>query len=392
MKKTLIFICIFCYTYCYSQYTAKTESVDLLIRNYLSDNKIPGLIACVVNNDTIIWSNSYGYSDIEDKDTMDIDKITIIASISKTITSTAIMRLWEKGLIDINVNINRYLPFSICNPNHINDSITIKQLLTHTSSIRDAGMTYSNSYTCGDPVMSLKDWIFNYFNPKGKLYNKEENFYSWAPGNGYKYSNIGFGVLGYIVEEVSGIPFNEYCRQNIFEPLGMKNTGWYLSEIDTSRCVTPYVFVDKDEDWGEWIYRLSKKKNVTQLPSDDNFPICQFGYYNYPDGSLRTCIKDLSRFLLTFMNGGNYNNTKILKKGTVERILSLQSDNNKKQGLCWFKLGESDIWGHSGYDHGIATQMYFSKGKDIGIIIFQNGELGDSYKLVKQLFEIFLIE
>ena len=390
MIKLLTFICIIYSTICYSQVSSGIDSVDVIFKNYLTENNIPGLIACIIQNGEIIWSNSYGYSDIEDKDTMNLDKIMMIASISKTITSTAIMQLWEKRLIDLNADINRYLPFAILNPNHLNDSITIAQLLTHTSSIKDAGMTYSNSYSCGDPTMSLREWIFNYFDPKGLYYDEKENFYSWSPGNGYKYSNIGFGLLGYIVEEVSGIPFNEYCNNNIFKPLGMKNTGWFLHEIDTSRCVTPYVFVSKDEDWGEWIYRLSKNTNIKQLPSDDNFPLCQFGYYNYPDGSVRTCIKDLSKFLISFMNAGKLNDVKVLKNKTTKKILSLQLDDNEIQGLCWFKMDNHDIWGHSGYDHGTATQMYFSREFNIGIIIFQNGELGDSYLLVKQLFSLFM--
>ena len=390
MKKLFVFICIIYSTVCYAQVSFRTDSVDVIFKNYLTENRIPGLIGCIIQNGEITWSNSYGYSDIEDKDTMNIDNITIIASISKTITSTAVMQLWEKGLIDLNTDINRYLPFALHKPNHLNDSITIAQLLTHTSSIKDAGMTYSNSYSCGDPTISLREWIFNYFDPKGLYYDEKENFYIWSPGNGYDYSNIGFGLLGYIVEEVSGIPFNEYFKNNIFNPLGMKNTGWFLQEIDTSRLVTPYVFVNKDEDWGEWIYRLSKNKNIKQLPSDENFPLCQFGYFNYPDGSLRTCIKDLSKFLISFMNAGKLNDVKVLSNETIKMILSLQLDNNETQGLCWFKMGNHDIWGHSGYDHGIATQMYFSRESNIGIITFQNGELGDSYLFLKRLFNLFI--
>lgn len=90
-----------------------------------------------------------------------------IGSISKTITAVAIMQLWEKELIRLDSDINNYLDFEVSNPHHPDDSITVFQLLTHTSSIQD-GESYSHSYDCGDSPISLEDWIYSNLNKEGR--------------------------------------------------------------------------------------------------------------------------------------------------------------------------------------------------------------------------------
>ena len=162
---------------------------------------------------------------------MSLDAIMNIGSISKTFTATAAMQLWEKGMLQLDVDINKYLDFKITNPKYPDKPITIFQILTHTSSIQD-GKAYHESYSCGDPTQSLHDWIYNNLNPDGTYYYQGSSFGDWSPGTNTKYSNVAFGLLGLIVEKLAKKPFNEYCKENIFKPLGMINTGWFLREVD----------------------------------------------------------------------------------------------------------------------------------------------------------------
>ena len=195
-----------------SQNSGIKSSLDEISNNYANENKPPGLTIKVIKGNKVFWSYNYGYSDLKERSVMSPDLFMNIASISKTITTTAILQLWESGELDLNDDVNKYLKFKVANPNHPEEPITIKQLLTHTSSIRESE-EYGKSYLCGKPAVSLSDWIRNYFDPNGKFYSAESNFHAWKPGENYKYSNIAFGLLGLIVEEVSQVPFNTYCKK-----------------------------------------------------------------------------------------------------------------------------------------------------------------------------------
>ena len=134
------------------------DSVNEVTLKYLTENQVPGIAACVVIGDSMVWSKGYGKANIEQDLDMNIDATMMIASISKTITATAVMQLFEKGLIKLDADINEYLSIKVRNPKFPDIPITIQQLLTHTSSIRD-GTAYDESYACGDPEISMKDWV-----------------------------------------------------------------------------------------------------------------------------------------------------------------------------------------------------------------------------------------
>ena len=261
-----------------AHYGDQFKEAENQIAKYIIDSHVPGIAYCVVKGEQMIWSGGAGWANMEEKIPMSIDGIMNIASISKTFTATAVMQLWEKGLLNLESDVNTYLPFPVRNPRHPDVPITIFQLLTHTSSIAD-GKSYDASYAPGDPSVSLEDWIQNYLIPKGKYYMAKSNFHSWKPGSGNAYSNIGFGLLGYIVEQVTNTPFNLYCNTNILDPLGMNNSAWFLSEIDTQNHITPYR---------------------------DQKPLELYSFPNYPDGLMRTSVRELSYFLLAIMNGGEY--------------------------------------------------------------------------------------
>ena len=153
---------------------------------------------------------------------MTTESILNIGSVSKLVTSTAALLLWEKGKIDLDGDVSQYLPFSVEHPSG-GGPITVRQLLTHTSGLQD-GEYYDDSYACGDPVVSLEKWLRGYLVEGGPYYD-EGNFLEQAPGTTFEYSNVGYGLLGLIVQQVSGQNFTTFTRENIFEPLGMGSTG-----------------------------------------------------------------------------------------------------------------------------------------------------------------------
>ena len=375
----LFIIFLFSVNKCKSQENQFDAKLNTIISEYMNKNNVVGLSVCVMKDDNMFWSNSFGYANLEENIPMDIDAVMNIASISKTITATAVLQLLEMEKLELNADINEYLEFSVRNPNFPETPITIKQLLTHTSSIDDSEVYYK-SYACGDPNMILAEWIKAYFDNTGKFYDKKNNYHSWKPGEGYKYSNVAFGLLGFIVEEITKQPFSAYCKINIMTPLGMNNSAWFIKDIDTLKQARQYVKVNRRNKKSEWIAKLNSKQ------TGDYFQLCNYSFYNYPDGLFKTSIKELSYFMFAIMNQGTYNGQQILEKTTVSEMLTLQFEDNDRQGLCWRKIKSEPLWGHSGSDPGIQTHMCLNPQTKVGIILFQNSGRGNTLKLIKNIY------
>jgi len=156
----------------------------------------------------------------------------------------------------------------------------------------------------------------------------------------------------------------------------MKRTGWYLADVNVSNHAIPYTYIPED-------FKLPEGKNFeTLLPrygkdrqplkTGAHFAHCLYSFPNYPDGLIRTSVRELSQFLRAYINDGVYKNKRILKKATIQTMLS---DEHFGRGLCWsaLKLKNGDTaWGHGGGDPGISTQMLFRSKDGVGVIIFFN--------------------
>ena len=355
-------------------------ALDQFLEARFSNQSISGYSAALVKGDQLIWSYAYGHAHREKNIAMTPDYIQNIASVSKTVTATAIMQLWEEGHFQLDDDINAHLPFSVRNPQFPDEPITFRQLLTHRSSIND-GPSYDASYACGDPAVSLTDWITGYFVPDGPYYN-EANFHIWKPGTQdpppepRAYTNVGFGLLGYLVEQISGLPFNEYCKERIFIPLGMERTGWHINEIDVEHHSTVYSTLGDDpqppEDGSLDSMLPAEGFTAADLVPNGFVPHCLYSFYNYPDGLVRTSVHDLSRFLRAYTSGGAFNGHQLLKAETIEMMLS---EDHFGRGLCFdtYTFGTDDtFWGHDGGDPGVATIMFFRKRDQLGLTMFFN--------------------
>jgi CubicO group peptidase (beta-lactamase class C family) len=217
------------------------EELDSIIISTMETYHLPGLASLIIKQDQIIWNRNYGYANVELNRSVEDSTLFLMASISKTIMATAIMQLWEDGLFGLDDNINDYLQpdFQVINPNHPRDTITFKMLMTHTSSINDNWSILDPLTVCGDSPIPLDSFLINYFTPGG-IYYSIANFSPSAPGNTRIYTNAGACLLAYLVERLSGMSFDQYCRENIFDPLDMDETSWFLEGLDTTKIATPY--------------------------------------------------------------------------------------------------------------------------------------------------------
>lgn len=371
---------------------AQEDPLDDFIEAERRSLRIPGLAACIVESGRVAWSKGYGWADIAGRVPMDPDHtVQNIGSISKTVVATAAMQLWETGAYQLDDDVNDRLPFAARNPSHQDTPITYRMLLTHRSGIAD-GPAYGSSYACGDPAPPLEDWLRGYLEPGGGSYDEQANFRPWRPGARSEYSNVGFGLLGYLVELISGQPLPNYTEEHIFGPLGMERTGWLLSDVEVAAHAVPYAPVEDGVPPGEELEAYRKfgllAGGTQRDPVVGDFqPLCLYSFPNYPDGALRTSVNQLARFLLAYADEGIFGTARILAADTVRLMLTPQAATTPHLGLCWAteQRDGQRHWGHNGADPGIRTSMSFRPSDGVGTIVFVNRAGVDLSKISERL-------
>jgi len=327
-----------------------STQLDSIITEYIASENIPGATGLIFkSNGEIIWSGKYGYRNLEYQLPVEDSTLFLMASISKTFVATAIMQLWQSGLINLDGNINDYLPagFTVVNPYHPNDTITVKMLMLHTSSLRDNWNVLWPLWGCGDYPVSVDTFMINYFTPGGIYYDSTYNFYNYSPGSTWNYSNSAVCLLAVIIKNLTGKNFSEYTRDSILTPLSMNSSSWFLEGMDVNKIATPYRY------------------NPPQA-------MCHIGMAYWPIGQLRTSTVELYNFALAYLNDGIWNNQRILDSTTIAFMLSYHGVSTPwgTQGLIWGKDSDvyNNIWGHSGAFVGTQTGMYICVDENWGIL------------------------
>jgi len=341
-------------------------SLDSFIVATMAQTHIAGLSACIVRDGAIAWSGAFGYSYVDGGIPVTDSTLFMLASVSKTVTGLALMQLWENGNFELDDNINDYLPFPIVNPNYPSAPITFRQLLTHTSSLNDNWDVMFSTYVYGDTPIPLDQYLADYFVPGGTYYDPVANFNSWAPGTVHEYCNHGFVLIGYLVQVISGVPFAQYCQDSIFAPLQMNNSSWFLAGLDTMNVAMPY-------HWNGSYQALG-----------------QFGYADYPAGTLRSSAPQLARFLLAHLQHGTLDSVAVADSATIDTITTLQYPTIvADQGLTWFRsnFGGQWVWEHGGGDQGVCTRVGFCPAKQTAIVVLTNSEaFGGVSSIVSRLW------
>lgn len=369
--KNLSFILLFSPTIFFAQNPNPSPEVDAYILDEMDYENLPGMSTLIVKEGEIVWVESYGMADIENSIPVSDNTAFLMASVSKLFTGTALMQLFEDGQIDLDEDINNYLPFSVSNPNYPDNSITFRMLMTHTSSISDNWSAIDNYYSMGDPTISLADCMERYFSTSGVDYDPQNNFNNDIPGSAFDYSNMATDLAGYLVEIISQELFSEYSNTEVFDVLCMENTSWYLSDFDTLNVARPY-------DWQGGQFS----------------PFAHYGFADYPSGLLRSNVLDLANFMIAYLQNGLFNSNQLLSGASVDEMLTFQIPNiDNTQGLNWYTEeiylsggGVIDLWGHNGGESGATTELYINPVNQIGIVVLSNGE-GELLYVVDELYD-----
>lgn len=342
--------------------TSAQELTEFL-EDEASEQHIPALAALVFDNDKVLYEKYLGEANRAQQTALTNNHVFLMASISKTITATALLRLFDEGHFSMGDPINNYLPFEVEVPGHTTP-ITFRMLLTHTSGIAD-GSALDNEYYYGqDSPKALDAFLESYLVPGGSDYNASENYHDFQPGTEHEYSNIGSALIAVLVEQISGMDFSTYCHQQIFEPLGMEHTFWHLSEVDKPIAV-PYDYVGG---------------SYTAYDHYTNT--------DYPNGGLRSNVRDMHRFIQALINAGSYNGYQLLEASTVSSMLQPQiPEIDSEVGLHFFRMNaDHELWGHDGGEQGVATIMAWNQSDNIGAIILANQGEADLDLALEELY------
>jgi len=373
MKKLIVFFLLLQTVSCFGQNPNPSVSLDEYIMDEMQAEHFPGVATVIVKNGEIVWLQCYGFADIENGITVTDSTQFLLASMSKLFTGTATMQLKEDGMLQLNNDINEYLPWPLNHPVQSTIPMTIQQLMTHTSSIKDNWSAMSNYYGYPDPTISLEACMQDYFTVTGQNYNANQNFLSAPPGTVFNYSNMATALNGYITEIVSSMPFDDYCEEHIFEPLCMEKTAWHMADLDSNEVARPYSY---------------SNGNFIANP--------HYGFADYPDGQLRSSITDLANYMIAFLNGGSLGSNAILSPSSVSEMWTQQIPSiESKQGLNWYKEllyhsgGETLLWGHNGGELGVSTDMYVDPESNIGLCVLSNGG-GTNLYICDELYDYAL--
>jgi CubicO group peptidase (beta-lactamase class C family) len=245
------------------------------------------------------------------------DTIFAIASITKPIVATAIMQLVERGLLLVNDPVAVHIPEFGCNGK---GAVTVKHLLTHTS-----GLDESYQAPLRERGAPREEFV------RGAC----ASFIKWEPGTRYEYCNASFWVLGELIERLSGARLEEYLRRHVFEPLGMRDTGFTFTESQRERISA--VAADQPEQGLEFWLRLAE--------------------YAHPAGGLFSTAHDLVQFGRAFLNGGTLDGRRLLSPPSIAAMTENHTPGLPEQrGLGWaLRRWPGEPCGAPGYGHGGAT-------------------------------------
>ena len=323
----------------------RLKKLDGMLEESMKNDENPGLVAMVIRNGKIVYHTAKGSADAVSGKPMEKDAIFRIASQTKAITSTAVMMLWEEGKFRLDDPISMYIP-EFKNPQVIQNfryadtsytslpakkEITIRHLLTHTS-----GLGYG--VIDGDERMRMiyqKAGIIDLYTTENISIG--ENVKKLAklplhhhPGEKYTYSE-GLDVLGYLIEIISGMPFDQFLRTRLFDPLGMNDTWFYLPDAKANKLVKVQRKVN-----GKW-------ENFPVTFYDPQYPVTGAKKFFSGGAGLSSTAKDYATFLQMYLNGGELNGVRILSRSTIETMMQNQV---------------GDLWGggkHYGLAFGVVT-------------------------------------
>lgn len=334
--------------------------IDSIITRSINKGEIPGAVALVARNGKIAYYKGFGYSDVESKKKMENNSIFRIASMTKAITTVGVMVLHERGCFMLNDPISKYIPEfekpkilvkidtlgNIVKTEASKNEIRIIDLLTHSS-----GLSYP--FIKNDLQKVYKDaGIIDGMTSKGIILEKQMKLLSklpllFEPGSKFQYG-LSLDLLGYLCEVISGKSLDRFLNDEIFSPLKMHDTYFYLPSEKQARLVTLY-------SWMEGKGLAVSKGDESEIQLDDpNYPVEGAKSYFSGGGGLSSTAYDYGRFIQMLLNNGELEGVRILSRKSVELMkrskIDWNNDNQPELGFGFYVIKDIAKEGELGSD------------------------------------------
>lgn len=322
------------------------EALDEYMNRAMIQHHVPGAVVSIVKNGEVKFMRGYGYADLERKIKADPNTTVFrLGSLSKSVTATAVMQLQEEGMLDLHKDIKQYdnnLPFTYSG----SKPITMHHLLTHTSGLCESVFAVGRHK---EKQLALGEAIHNGGFPT----------LCREPGEQVAYSNQGMGLAGYLVEVISGKPYEQFVLDGIFKPLQMDHSAFRLEESDP-HLAKSYAYNDN-------------KGKYSQIP---------YSYIHYsPAGGLNSTAHDMARFMLAHLEQGEVEGNRILTGSSMELMHRTQftaQENMPGVAYGFYERIHHDLRlvEHDGGIDGFQSYMYLIPSERTGIFIATNAEGG----------------
>ncbi len=336
---------------CIAQNTKAEIRIDSIMKVY----KMVGLSVAVVKKGDLIYTHSFGLKNIATNTPLTDDNIFRIASISKSFSATAVMQLVEAKKLSLNDDVSKLIGFTVRNPKFPDKIITLKMLMSHTSSLND-----SHGYFTLDSI-----------NP-AKTPNWAKCYSDYAPGAGYAYCNLNYNMVGTIIERVSGERFDKYIKAHILDKLGLYG-GYEVGALDSAKFATLYEYDSASRQFiaadGAYNPRTAEINNYVMGYSAPIFS---------PTGGMKISAADLARYMTMHAYYGKYKGARIISKKSARIMQTPVSGGEGGYGLALMTANNTIIpgevmKGHSGSAYGLYSMMFFHPKKKFGIVAITNG-------------------
>ncbi|MDQ3064342.1 MAG: beta-lactamase family protein [Acidobacteriota bacterium] len=319
----------------------KITKIETAITSFMSRQSVPALSIAIVEDNQLRFQRGYGMADVENFVPAKASTVYRIASVSKSLTAVAAMQLVERGKLDLDAPVQKYVPSFPAK----NFPITTRQLLAHLSGVRHykrgEGERTNRYGSLTDALAIFKDDPLEH-----------------EPGTRFTYTTFGYTLLGAVIESASATKYEDYLRENVYKPAGMSHT-----QVDDFYVVIP----NRAEGYGR--FENGDLRNAALMDSS----------YKIPGGGLVSTAEDLARFAINVQNGT------LIKQEVFAQMTKSQKTSDGREtnyGYGWFVemregrlQGEGSIW-HGGVQPGFTSDLWLLPKKRFALVILTNLEGG----------------
>jgi CubicO group peptidase (beta-lactamase class C family) len=319
------------------------------IRREMAKSSVPGLSIAVVDDRQTLWAEGFGWSDRELRQPATADTVYQIGSITKVVTALAILQLQEQGRLSLDQPLSDFLPEFRMQSRWPNAApVTLRALLSHHAGLPTY---YLKGFFSETPLQQLLEEL------------REEHF-AYEPHTVFNYSNLGFNLLGLVLERLHGQPYVTAITRHLLDPLGMQHSGFTPTGPLADRLARGYVYE-----------RPSHPTRIRDLPA----------------GGLYSTVQDVARFMRMVIGGGTLDGTRVLGEAALDESLKPQYpdcplDFGQKFGLGWILSGlridssGSQAW-HNGGTKAFLSQMAILPEMKLGVVVMANSDRANALVL-----------